>query len=308
MLNEMDATAMLAVKDVTTARSFYEGTLGFVADAADQNGMVNYRSGQTPIMVYESAYAGTNQANALAWSVGADFDTILQGAHHQGRHVRALRPAGPHAGRRRPRRRRLQGRLVQGSGRQHPAHQRPLTTATRRQGQWQDAGMKLRDVGPDDLALWERLRCDPVMNTELGGPQPREEIPGQARGGCRRGEHRHLVDRRGRIRRRRGHGLGVHMESRRRRAVQRVGWGVLPEFQGQGVGKHSVAALLERARADGRWGTIHAFPAITNAPSNGICRSLGFTLIGQEAFEFRGTTLHCNHWQIDPAGISSRFP
>ena len=29
MLNEMDATAMLAVKDVTTARSFYEGTLGF---------------------------------------------------------------------------------------------------------------------------------------------------------------------------------------------------------------------------------------------------------------------------------------
>ena len=78
MLNEMDATAMLAVKDVTTARAFYEGTLGFVADAADQDGMVNYRSGQTPIMVYESAYAGTNQANALAWSVGEDFDTIFK--------------------------------------------------------------------------------------------------------------------------------------------------------------------------------------------------------------------------------------
>ena len=78
MLNEMDATAMLAVKDLTTARAFYEGTLGFVADAADQDGMVNYRSGQTPIMVYESAYAGTNQANALAWSVGADFDTIFK--------------------------------------------------------------------------------------------------------------------------------------------------------------------------------------------------------------------------------------
>ena len=78
MLNEMDATAMLAVKDVTTARSFYEGTLGFEPDAADQDGMVNYRSGQTPIMVYESAYAGTNQANALAWSVGEDFDTIFK--------------------------------------------------------------------------------------------------------------------------------------------------------------------------------------------------------------------------------------
>ena len=78
MLNEMDATAMLAVKDVTTSRSFYEGTLGFEPDAADQDGMVNYRSGQTPIMVYESAYAGTNQANALAWSVGEDFDTIFK--------------------------------------------------------------------------------------------------------------------------------------------------------------------------------------------------------------------------------------
>ena len=39
--------------------------------------------------------------------------------------------------------------------------------------------MKLRDVGPDDLALWERLRCDPAMNTELGGPQLREQIPGK---------------------------------------------------------------------------------------------------------------------------------
>ena len=37
--------------------------------------------------------------------------------------------------------------------------------------------MKLRDVDLDDLALWERLRCDPAMNAELGGPQPREEIP-----------------------------------------------------------------------------------------------------------------------------------
>jgi RimJ/RimL family protein N-acetyltransferase len=62
-----------------------------------------------------------------------------------------------------------------------------------------------------------------------------------------------------------------------------------------------VAAILERAREDDRWGTIHAFPAITNAPSNGICRSLGFSLTGREDFEFRGTTLHCNHWQIDTA-------
>ena len=78
MLNEMDATAMLAVKDVATARSFYEGTLGFEPDAATRTGWSATTAGSTPIMVYESAYAGTNQANALAWSVGEDFDTIFK--------------------------------------------------------------------------------------------------------------------------------------------------------------------------------------------------------------------------------------
>jgi len=84
MLKEMDATAMLAVKDVGTARSFYEGTLGFEPDAGDQNGMVGYHSGHTPFMLYQSDFAGTNQANALAWSVGDDFDTIFKELTTQG--------------------------------------------------------------------------------------------------------------------------------------------------------------------------------------------------------------------------------
>ena len=57
MLKEMDATAMLAVKDVTTARLFYEGTMGLEPDAGDQDAMVSYRSGRIPIMIYESAFA-----------------------------------------------------------------------------------------------------------------------------------------------------------------------------------------------------------------------------------------------------------
>jgi RimJ/RimL family protein N-acetyltransferase len=162
--------------------------------------------------------------------------------------------------------------------------------------------MRFRDVRMNDLGLWERLRCDPAMNTELGGPQPTEEIPGKL------AEDVAAVST--------DTSWIVVMESDDGEAMgsvciwrhdaappfSEIGWGVLPEFQGQGVGKRSVAALLERAREDGRWGTIHAFPAITNTPSNGICRSLGFTLIGQEAFEFRGTTLQCNHWEIYPAG------
>ena len=39
--------------------------------------------------------------------------------------------------------------------------------------------MKLRDVEPDDLGLYVRMRRDPVMMAELGGPLPRE---GSSRG------------------------------------------------------------------------------------------------------------------------------
>jgi hypothetical protein len=34
--------------------------------------------------------------------------------------------------------------------------------------------VKLRDVEPDDLGLYVRMRRDPVMMAELGGPLPRE--------------------------------------------------------------------------------------------------------------------------------------
>jgi RimJ/RimL family protein N-acetyltransferase len=73
---------------------------------------------------------------------------------------------------------------------------------------------------------------------------------------------------------------------------------VLPEFQGQGLGKRAVAALLDLARADGRWGLVHAFPGVTNAPSNGICRSLGFQFHGPEEVVFSGRLFQSNHWSI----------
>lgn len=44
-----------------------------------------------------------------------------------------------------------------------------------------DADVRLRDVTLDDLELYERLRCDPAMMTELGGPLPKETIPDKLR-------------------------------------------------------------------------------------------------------------------------------
>lgn len=76
MLRDIDVTAILAVKDIGVAREFYEGVVG-LEPAEDGEGGVSYQSGKSSIFVYESEYAGTNQANALAWSVGAEFDALV---------------------------------------------------------------------------------------------------------------------------------------------------------------------------------------------------------------------------------------
>lgn len=41
--------------------------------------------------------------------------------------------------------------------------------------------MLLRDVEPGDVAAYVRMRCDPVMMAELGGPQPRDGVQDKVR-------------------------------------------------------------------------------------------------------------------------------
>jgi catechol-2,3-dioxygenase len=84
MLKDIDATAILAVKDVGVAKGFYEGVLGLEPTGGEQEGMIHYKSGSSSVLVYESEHAGTNQANALAWSVGEDFDAIVQDLRARG--------------------------------------------------------------------------------------------------------------------------------------------------------------------------------------------------------------------------------
>jgi catechol 2,3-dioxygenase-like lactoylglutathione lyase family enzyme len=84
MLRDIDATAMLPVRDVGVAKTFYEGTLELGVGDVQQEGILLYKSGTTPILVYESEFAGTNQANALAWSVGDEFDAIVEGLRAKG--------------------------------------------------------------------------------------------------------------------------------------------------------------------------------------------------------------------------------
>jgi catechol 2,3-dioxygenase-like lactoylglutathione lyase family enzyme len=70
MLQNRDAVANLAVKNLDVARKFYEGTLGFQPIGHEGEELIVYRSGNTRFNVYRSREAGTNKATALTWVVG----------------------------------------------------------------------------------------------------------------------------------------------------------------------------------------------------------------------------------------------
>ena len=78
MLNDHDAVATVAVKDLNVAKKFYEGSLGLQPLAGDQPEVVNYRSGKATLLVYRSSYAGTNKASAVTWGLGKDFDDVVK--------------------------------------------------------------------------------------------------------------------------------------------------------------------------------------------------------------------------------------
>jgi RimJ/RimL family protein N-acetyltransferase len=163
--------------------------------------------------------------------------------------------------------------------------------------------VRLRDVQLSDVDAYVRMRCDPVMMAELGGPRPRDGIEEKVQRDVADaaadvawikmivpGDDSSTV----------AGSVALWQHEADRRTISEIGWMVLPEFQGQGFGKRAVHALLEAARADGRWGLVHAFPAITNGASNGICRSVGFRLVQQEDVDFAGQVFRVNHWIIDP--------
>ncbi|MET3913428.1 catechol 2,3-dioxygenase-like lactoylglutathione lyase family enzyme [Variovorax sp. OAS795] len=84
MLGNINAVANLAVKDLGAARRFYEGTLGLSPADTDCEDLIAYRSGNSRINVYQSSYAGTNQATAVTWAVGGDIERIVAALRDKG--------------------------------------------------------------------------------------------------------------------------------------------------------------------------------------------------------------------------------
>ena len=75
MLGERDVTTLVAVKDLGEATPFYEKTLGLTKVGEDP-GFVQFRSGASTLIVYESDTAGTNQATTAAWHVDDVEETV----------------------------------------------------------------------------------------------------------------------------------------------------------------------------------------------------------------------------------------
>jgi RimJ/RimL family protein N-acetyltransferase len=161
----------------------------------------------------------------------------------------------------------------------------------------------LRDVQPDDVELYVRMRCDPAMMQELGGPRAPQDMAEKVRldvAAAQAGSSWILMIVPDPARPALVAGtvtLWSHAEVGS--DISEIGWMVLAEFQGRGLAKAAVSRVLDRARADGRWGRVHAYPAVTNEPSNRICRSLDFTLNGQCDIDYYGATLRSNDWSLD---------
>jgi RimJ/RimL family protein N-acetyltransferase len=151
-----------------------------------------------------------------------------------------------------------------------------------------------------DAWLMEQLETDPRTMSELGGPVPIEEIPA-------------IVERRLRTTAEDGGwilkivpapevgpvGLLMLWHSEwQGEALSELAWMVLPEHQGKGYASAGLAVLIDMANAAGYWGDLHAFPGVTNVPSNALCRKSGFALVGQGDGGYRDAVFRLNHWVL----------
>lgn len=84
LLKDKSSSAIVATRDLDRARKFYADTLGLEPGAGSDEEVLNFRTGETQLVVYKSDAAGTNKANAVVWDAGEDFDELAAQLREQG--------------------------------------------------------------------------------------------------------------------------------------------------------------------------------------------------------------------------------
>jgi len=84
MFANQDVIATIAVRNIDVARHFYGQILGLKPVDSAEEEVLTYQSGKAQLLVYVSAFAGTNQATSATWSVGEAFDSIMAALRAKG--------------------------------------------------------------------------------------------------------------------------------------------------------------------------------------------------------------------------------
>jgi RimJ/RimL family protein N-acetyltransferase len=161
--------------------------------------------------------------------------------------------------------------------------------------------MELELMNAEDVELRIRQETDPLIMSELGGPRAIEDIQRAhtrslemaAEGTC--WPLKVIPDGSSTA----AGTVAIFPSVHDGEPIYEIGWVILREFQNQGLASAAVSKVLDKARLERKFGRIHAFPGVTNAPSNRVCEKNGFTNLGTCQIEFAGRQLTCNHWQID---------
>lgn len=170
------------------------------------------------------------------------------------------------------------------------------------QGAKNENAVRIEPWGEHDLPLLEKLMGDPEMMEHLGGPESPEKIAErQARYERQEAPGKGQMFKVVHVATGEGVGSAGYWERTWQGAlIYEIGWSVLPPFQGRGIASRATAQAIAVVKAEGKHRFLHAFPSISNPPSNAICRKLGFTLLGECRVEYPpGSFMRCNDWRLD---------
>jgi RimJ/RimL family protein N-acetyltransferase len=158
--------------------------------------------------------------------------------------------------------------------------------------------VRIEPWGPEDLALLELCVGEESMMRHLGGPESAQKIAERQARYERPGSDQFKIavlpsgERAGWV--------GFWEREWQGEQVYEIGWAVIPRFHGLGLAAAAAREAISAAAAPAAHRFVHAYPGIENAPSNAVCRRLGFTLLGRCEVEYPpGSSMQCNDWRLE---------